>query len=194
MHKTKCNVLIVGFGPTGSVLANLLSKYNITIHILEKENEIYNLPRAVHFDDEIMRTFKSIGIFKKFLKKTIINKGTKFVDEYDNLILDWPRPKKITENGFYPSYRFHQPDLEKILRKNLIKNKKVKISYNSELLEISDKGDVVSAKYLDKVSNSFQIINADYVIGCDGANSFVKEYISPEIIDFGFASSHLALS
>ena len=136
MHKTKCNVLIVGFGPTGSVLANLLSKYNITIHILEKENEIYNLPRAVHFDDEIMRTFKSIGIFKKFLKKTIINKGTKFVDEYDNLILDWPRPKKITENGFYPSYRFHQPDLEKILRKNLIKNKKVKISYNSELLEI----------------------------------------------------------
>ena len=88
MHKTKCNVLIVGFGPTGSVLANLLSKYNITIHILEKENEIYNLPRAVHFDDEIMRTFKSIGIFKKFLKKTIINKGTKFVDEYDNLILD----------------------------------------------------------------------------------------------------------
>ena len=75
MHKTKCNVLIVGFGPTGSVLANLLSKYNITIHILEKENEIYNLPRAVHFDDEIMRTFKSIGIFKKFLKKTIINKG-----------------------------------------------------------------------------------------------------------------------
>ena len=58
MHNTKCNVLIVGFGPTGSVLANLLSKYNITIHILEKENEIYNLPRAVHFDDEIMRTFK----------------------------------------------------------------------------------------------------------------------------------------
>ena len=82
MRNTKCNVLIVGFGPTGSVLANLLSKYNITVHILEKENEIYNLPRAVHFDDEIMRTFKSIGIFKKFLKKTIINKGTKFVDEY----------------------------------------------------------------------------------------------------------------
>ena len=63
MHNTKCNVLIVGFGPTGSVLANLLSKYNITIHILEKENEIYNLPRAVHFDDEIMRTFKSCLLY-----------------------------------------------------------------------------------------------------------------------------------
>ena len=120
MQNKNCNVLIVGFGPTGAVLANLLSKYDLSIQILEKESQIYNLPRAVHFDDEIMRIFKSIGIFDKLVKKTIINKGTKFVDEDDNLILDWPRPRQITDNGFYPSYRFHQPDLEKILRKNLI--------------------------------------------------------------------------
>ena len=54
------------------------------------------------------------------------------------------------------------------------------------MLEISEKGDFISAKYLNKVSNSFQIINADYVVGCDGANSLVKEYISQEVIDFGF--------
>ena len=109
MHNTKCNILIVGFGPTGSVLANLLSKYNITIHILEKENEIYNLPRAVHFDDEIMRTFKSIGIFKKFIKKTIINKGTKFVDEYNNVfgedivpyMRSWNSPIGFKTKSFY---------------------------------------------------------------------------------------------
>ena len=86
MQNKNCNVLIVGFGPTGAVLANLLSKYHLSIYVLEKESQVYNLPRAVHFDDEIMRIFKSIGIFKKFLKKTIINKGTKFVDEYDNII------------------------------------------------------------------------------------------------------------
>ena len=126
MHNTKCNVLIVGFGPTGSVLANLLSKYNITIHILEKENEIYNLPRAVHFDDEIMRVFQTIGITKNFLKNTIINKGTKFVNSSGKVLLDWPRPKSITENGWYPSYRFHQPDLERNLRNRLKTFKKVK--------------------------------------------------------------------
>ena len=180
------DITIVGLGPAGGTLANLLAMHGFSILILDKEKSFYPLPRAVHFDDEIMRVFQTIGITKDFLKYTIINKGTKFVNSKQKVILDWPRPKKITENGFYPSYRFHQPDLEKILRKNLTKNKKVKISYNSELLEISDKGDVVSAKYLDKVSNSFQIINADYVIGCDGANSFVKEYISQEIIDFGF--------
>ena len=186
MQNKNCNVLIVGFGPTGAVLANLLSKYDLSIQVLEKESQIYNLPRAVHFDDEIMRIFKSIGIFDKLIKKTIINKGTKFVDEDDNLILDWPRPRQITNNGFYPSYRFHQPDLEKILRKNLASNDNIKIYYNSELTELKNKGKFVKAKYINKVTNTSHIIDADYVVGCDGANSFVKKFIGPETIDYGF--------
>ena len=165
MQNKNCNVLIVGFGPTGAVLANLLSKYNLSIHVLEKESGVYNLPRAVHFDDEIMRIFKSIGIYEKLIKKTIINKGTKFVDENDNLILDWPRPRQITDNGFYPSYRFHQPDLEKILRKNLALNSNLQICYNTELMELENKGKVVKAKCINKATNTSQTIYADYVVG-----------------------------
>ena len=161
MQNKNCNVLIVGFGPTGAVLANLLSKYNLSIHVLEKESGVYNLPRAVHFDDEIMRIFKSIGIYEKLIKKTIINKGTKFVDENDNLILDWPRPRQITDNGFYPSYRFHQPDLEKILRKNLALNSNLQICYNTELMELENKGKVVKAKCINKTTNTSQTIYAD---------------------------------
>ena len=55
---------------------------------VEKEKSFYPLPRAVHFDDEIMRVFRTIGISKKISKKIIINKGTKFVDEEEKLILD----------------------------------------------------------------------------------------------------------
>ena len=63
--------------------------------------------------------FETIGITNTFLKHTIINKGTKFVDKKNRVILDWPRPREITENGWYPSYRFNQPDLERELRKKL---------------------------------------------------------------------------
>ena len=125
---------IIGLGPTGATLANLLAMQGLSVLVLERESQIYDLPRAVHFDDEIMRIFKSIGIYEKLKKKTIINKGTKFVDENDDLILDWPRPRQITDNGFYPSYRFHQPDLEKILRKNLALNSNLRIYYNTELI------------------------------------------------------------
>ena len=124
------DVIIIGFGPTGGTLASLLAKSNLSVLMLEKEKSLYPLPRAVHFDDEIMRVFETIGIKQKFRKYTIINKGTKFVDENNNVLLDWPRPKEVTENGCYPSYRFHQPDLEKKLRKKLKNYKKVLIEQN----------------------------------------------------------------
>ena len=52
------DVIIVGLGPTGGTLANLLALSGFSILILEREKNLYALPRAVHFDDEIMRVFK----------------------------------------------------------------------------------------------------------------------------------------
>ena len=74
-------VTIIGLGPTGGTLANLIALQGFSVLILEREKSFYPLPRAVHFDDEIMRVFQTIGITDKFLKHTIINKGTKFVDK-----------------------------------------------------------------------------------------------------------------
>ena len=74
------DVTIIGLGPTGATLANLIALNGFSVLILEREKSHYNLPRAVHFDDEVMRVFQTIGITKDFLKYTIINKGTKFVN------------------------------------------------------------------------------------------------------------------
>ena len=132
------DVTIVGLGPTGGTLANLIALNGFSVLILEREKRFYPLPRAVHFDDEIMRVFQTIGITDDFLKYTIINKGTKFVNSKGKVILDWPRPRKITENGWYPSYRFNQPDLERQLRKKLKNYKKVSIRQNSEVKKIKN--------------------------------------------------------
>ena len=83
----KYDVVIVGLGPTGGTLANLLALNGFSILILEREKSLYSLPRAVHFDDEVMRIFQTIGITEKFLKETIVNKGTKFVDTEGKILL-----------------------------------------------------------------------------------------------------------
>ena len=62
----KYDVVIVGLGPTGGTLANLLALNGFSILILEREKSLYSLPRAVHFDDEIMRVFKLLGLQKNF--------------------------------------------------------------------------------------------------------------------------------
>ena len=143
------DVIIIGFGPTGGTLASLLAKSNLSVLMLEKEKSLYPMPRAVHFDDEIMRVFETIGIKEKFRKYTIINKGTKFVDENNNVLLDWPRPKEVTENGCYPSYRFHQPDFERVVRHHLKLYQKFKSIENAKVTKIKNLKDFVEVIFQD---------------------------------------------
>ncbi len=180
------DVTIVGLGPAGGTLANLLAMHDFSILILDREKSFYPLPRAVHFDDEIMRVFQTIGITKEFLKHTIINKGTKFVNSKDKVILDWPRPKKITDNGWYPSYRFHQPDLEKKLRKKLKNYKKVLIEQNSEVKKIQNSKNHVDITYLNINNDKEYHLRSKYVIGCDGANSITRKQMKTKMDNLGF--------
>ena len=180
------DVTIVGLGPAGGTLANLLAMHDLSILILDREKSFYPLPRAVHFDDEIMRVFQTIGITKEFLKHTIINKGTKFVNSKDKVILDWPRPKKITENGWYPSYRFHQPDLEKKLRKKLKNYKKVSIEQNSEVIKINNSKNYVDITYLNLNNHKELLVRSKYLIGCDGANSITRKQMKTKMDNLGF--------
>jgi len=182
----KYDVVIVGFGPTGGTLANLLALHGFSILVLEKEESFYPLPRAVHFDDEVMRVFETIGITNTFLKHTIINKGTKFVDKKNRVILDWPRPREITENGWYPSYRFNQPDLERELRKKLKSYKKVEIKQSSNVKKIINKKNEVNTTFEDTNSKKIFNIKSKYLIGCDGANSITRSQMKTKMKNLGF--------
>ena len=133
-----------------------------------------------------MRVFETIGISNDFLKYTIINKGTKFVNSKGKVILDWPRPRKVTINGWYPSYRFNQPDLEKQLRKKLKKYKKVKIQQNSEVLKIKNCKDHIKVFFKNTKNKILYEIKSKYVVGCDGANSVIRKEIKTKMDNLGF--------
>ena len=182
----KYDVVIIGFGPTGGTLANLLALHGFSILIVEKEKSFYPLPRAVHFDDEIMRVFQTIGITDKFLKHTIINKGTKFVNSKNRVVLDWPRPRSITENGWYPSYRFHQPDLERKLRRRLKDFKKVSVMQNTKVNSLKEEKNSVKICIENINNNKISEIRAKYIIGCDGARSTIRKQIKAKFQNLGF--------
>ena len=56
------DISIVGCGPVGATLANLLTDYGHSVAIFEKETEIYRAPRGIHLDDEVVRIFQNVGI------------------------------------------------------------------------------------------------------------------------------------
>ena len=184
-------VVIVGLGPTGATLANILAGYGLDVLVLEREESVYPLPRAVHFDDEAMRVFQSIGLAEGIGRDARVNVGTKFVDRDQKLLLDWPRPQKIGPLGWYPSYRFHQPDLEAELNRGIAACKTVTLHRGASVTAVADLGDVVEVGYSH--DGAKQVVTADYVIGTDGAKSVVRAAMDCEWEDLGFQERWLVI-
>ena len=121
------DVAIIGLGPVGATLANLLGGCGTKVVVLEKETDIYALPRAVHFDDEVLRIFQTIGLAEQVLENSPFNPGMQFINDDGDLLLDWPRPTGIGEHQWQTSFHFHQPDLESVLRKGIQRFEQVRV-------------------------------------------------------------------
>jgi len=187
------DVVVIGLGPTGATLANLLGLWGVNVLVLEKESAVYPLPRAVHFDDEVMRVFQSIGLADDISLITRVNVGMRFVDRHGQVLLDWPRPQEIGPNGWYASYRFHQPDLEGILRSGLSRFANVEIKSNAKVTSCEETESHVVIRYDDLVGGNSHAVSARYVVGCDGANSIVRQFMATEIDDLGFKERWLVV-
>ena len=187
------DVAVVGLGPTGATLANLLGDFGLSVLVLERETGIYDLPRAVHFDDEVMRVLQWIGVADDYARQVFINKGMRFVDAEENILLDWPRPSEISENGWHASYRFHQPDLERALRRALTARSRVVVRSGCNVEALDDKGSEVGIKFRDARSGRIKNVCARYAAGCDGANSVVRRAMNSKMENLGFAQRWLVV-
>jgi 3-(3-hydroxy-phenyl)propionate hydroxylase len=187
------DVVVVGMGPTGATLAHLLATSGLRVAILDREASHYHLPRAVHFDDETMRVFQTAGIGEALSKKLHVNPGMRFVDRDGVMLLDWPRPQEVGPQGWHNSYRFHQPDLEAILRQTLAKRETVTIRANCEVVSLADTGDVVEIDGFNRLTGKPLHLRARYVVGCDGARSTVRAAIGGSMEDLGFCQRWLVV-
>ncbi len=185
------DVIIIGFGPTGATLANLLGLTGVSTLLLDRENQSCDLPRAVHFDGEVMRVFQTIGVSNQLVKLLRINAGMRFVNKSTGkMLLDWSRPQKIGFHGWHASYRFHQPDLETLLHENLKKFPSVELRNSCEVRDINDQEGSVQILYEDLVKREHHSVYGKYLVGCEGARSLTRSLIcrpvEETIEDFGF--------
>ena len=87
------DVAIIGYGPVGATLANQLGQAGWRVAVIERETTIYPLPRAIHFDGEVMRIFQNIGLADEVQTVTRPGmKGMHFVNADDRDHDDGPSP------------------------------------------------------------------------------------------------------
>ena len=185
-NATTCDVAIIGAGPVGLTLANLLGKRGLTVRIIEKRPEPYNLPRAIHFDGEAMRVFQATGLAEQVLAHTHVGIGMLFKNADDEVLIDWSRAQDIGPMGWRESYRFHQPGLEDALRRGLDQFPHVELTAGVAVVDLNTiNGDVILS--------DGEHLSASYVVGCDGAESFTRNASNLPLEDLGFQERWLVV-
>ncbi len=177
------DVAIVGYGPVGATLANLLGMAGLSVLVLEREASVYHHPRAGHCDGEVMRVFQSIGLAETIAREGFVNPGMRFISAQGKLLLDWPRPREVGPEGWHASYRFHQPNLEQTLRGGVARFPNVQVKLRCDAFAVDDRGDHVSLRYEDLQSGALITAATRHVVGCDGARSIVRRFMGTELED-----------
>ena len=182
------DIAIIGYGPVGAALALALSRYGLSVRILERTTAPYALPRAVQIDDEVMRFLRVIGVDEAARARMHVNPGTKFVGPDKRVLIDWSRPMTETPLGWNASYRFHQPDLEGVLRAEISRTPGIAAELGVEVAGLSEDAAGVTIPLADGTTR-----RARFVVGCDGANSPTRGWIGADWKDLGFRERWLVL-
>ncbi|ASW01337.1 bifunctional 3-(3-hydroxy-phenyl)propionate/3-hydroxycinnamic acid hydroxylase [Paraburkholderia aromaticivorans] len=177
------DVAVIGLGPTGATLANLLALDGLRVLVLERDQDIFALPRAVHFDAECMRVFQTIGLADTLLPNLFVGPGMKFVDAAGQLLIDWQRPTGVGPLGWCASYKFHQPDLERALRAQLANQPQIDVRLRHEAFALDQTANGVALRFEDTRTGKLGRATARYVVGCDGARSIVRRFMGTELDD-----------
>src|SRR6476469_6128160 len=186
MSAIDTDVLIVGYGPVGQTMAALLARRGHRV-------EVYDLPRAVYFDDEIMQVWQALGIADE-LDVLPVNTYAWFGADGEP-ILRMQHPD-IGPSGWEPGYTFYQPTLERALDRAVRALPSATVHHNWSGEAFEQHGDHVEVT-LRRVreprtgelepTDETRTVRARYVIGADGANSFVREASGIGFQDQGFA-------
>lgn len=183
MTEQQFDVAVVGYGPVGATLANLLALRGLSVVVVEREDDVYTLPRAIQFDGEVMRTFQAIGIAEELLPDLVVAARMAFVDDEGHVLIDWQRPTDVMPQGWNTSYRFHQPTLERALRAKLATYPQAKVLLGTEVTAITDDGGQVTLDVKARGGGSERNLKARFVVGCDGARSTVRQHLGTTMDD-----------
>ena len=173
------DVAIVGAGPVGLVLGILLAQRGRSVVILEQWPRAYPLPRAVHFDHEVGRLLQSCGVGEELRAVSEPAEVYEWRNGEGTTLLRFGRIG-TARSGWPFSSMFCQPEVEAQLeaRARSLPSLEIRRGVRVEGLEQHDDHVVVR--------HGAGTLRTSYVVGCDGANSTVRDLLGITMDDRGF--------
>ncbi len=166
------DVLLVGMGPVGAAAANLLGRQGIRTLVIDKAPDVFTAPRAIVLDNEALRILQWAGL-EDGAFETI---ATATVQMHSPLFGNYARANTAGAIDCHPwIVTFYQPELERVLRSRLAAYPCVQVALGTELIEFEQDADGVHAT-LRQADGSTASVHARFLVGADGASSFVRRH------------------
>lgn len=196
------DVAIVGYGPVGQTLAALLGQAGWRVGVFERWPSLYPLPRACVIDHEIMRVLQSLGVAEPFSQLAVPTAGEYVWLNAQGQTLYHFKYAKDGVSGWPARQLMYQPDLEAELDRRVRQLPTVEVHQGWEAVAYTDGPDgaelVVAPRALDDnhgivEGHGTRRIQARWVVGADGANSFLRQAAQMPWVDLGFRADWLVV-
>lgn len=179
MTKPEFDVVILGLGPVGCTAAILLTHAGLRVAAIERDKEVYRLPRAVNLDGEIVRAMQPVGLAEQIntlLQPLREGERAGFANSRREFLFGNTQ-KEFGANGWKAINMFDQPELEGFLRDTTLAQNNLQTFVGFEATGFVDQeGQVeVTAQPLDSTGQASEVIRGTYLLACDGAASFTRK-------------------
>ncbi|MDX6741560.1 FAD-dependent monooxygenase [Actinocorallia sp. A-T 12471] len=167
-------VLVVGAGPVGLTMANLLAARGVPVVLVERNATTSDEAKAISLDDESLRTLQSAGLADAVMRIVVPGTGTRYYDRKGRQLFHarGPEPYRL---GYPFKNQFAQPELERALLDALAPRENVTTAFSTELVDVADAEDGVRATLRDVATDETRELAASWLLACDGGRSILRE-------------------
>ena len=174
------DVIIIGAGPVGLTLANLLAVRGHHAIVVEARSELIDYPRGVGLDDEAIRTLRTAGLWDQIEQFTVPHHVVRLVNGEGQVLAT--NDPQTQEFGFARKHGFNQPVVDRELARGLGRFQGTELRFGHRVIALEDHGHsvVVTAEQLDAegdVTGTVQITGR-YAVGCEGGSSFTRKWMT----------------
>jgi len=192
LNESEFDVVVVGYGPVSQLLVLALARQGRSVAVIERWQERYPLPRAVCIDHEGFRILRANGMGDEL---GWISQGGAvyewFNAEWRSLLsIDWTT--EAISGGAYANF-IHQPTLEERLDAKISGHPNVCLMLGCEATAAGQDDATAWVSFKDARTGTTRHIEGRYVVGCDGANSVIRQQIGGEQLDRGFEADWLVI-
>lgn len=168
------DVAVLGAGPTGLVVANLLGQAGVRVVLIERNPGTVDLPRAVSIDDESLRTIQATGFLTEALADIALDYGSDYYARVGGRRFLSVSPES-REFGFPKRSAFSQPLLEATLRRGLDRFDTVTQIFGQDCDGFAEDASGVTLHLPGRGD-----LRVRYLAACDGGRSASRKAIGAE--------------